>query len=55
MAETAKLLNPDKTVLIPDLEAGSSLAESITAEDVRLMRKRYRECRSSPMSTPPPP
>ncbi|MER8847815.1 quinolinate synthase NadA [Mesorhizobium australicum] len=41
MAETAKLLNPDKTVLIPDLRAGCSLAESITAEDVRLMRQRY--------------
>jgi quinolinate synthase len=41
MAETAKLLNPDKTVLIPDLEAGCSLAESITAEDARLMRQRY--------------
>ncbi|ESY87171.1 quinolinate synthase NadA [Mesorhizobium australicum] len=41
MAETAKLLNPDKTVLIPDLSAGCSLAESITAEDVRLMRQRY--------------
>src|SRR5438067_9234940 len=37
MAETAKLLNPEKTVLIPDLEAGCSLAASITAEDVRLM------------------
>lgn len=41
MAETAKLLNPDKNVLIPDLEAGCSLAESITAADVRLMRQRY--------------
>ncbi|WP_342363953.1 quinolinate synthase NadA [Terrarubrum flagellatum] len=41
MAETAKLLNPDKTVLIPDLAAGCSLAESITAADVRLMRERY--------------
>jgi quinolinate synthase len=38
MAETAKLLNPNKTVLIPDMKAGCSLAESITAEDVRLMR-----------------
>src|SRR5699024_7786734 len=35
MAETAKLLNPAKTVLIPDLRAGCSLAESITDEDVR--------------------
>jgi quinolinate synthase len=41
MAETAKLLNPEKTVLIPDLEAGCSLAASITAEDVRLMRARH--------------
>ncbi|WP_316194849.1 quinolinate synthase NadA [Bradyrhizobium sp. SZCCHNRI3052] len=41
MAETAKLLNPDKTVLIPDVEAGCSLAESITADDVRLMRVRH--------------
>ena len=38
MAETAKLLNPKKTVLIPDMKAGCSLAESITAEDVRLLR-----------------
>ncbi|RUV20753.1 quinolinate synthase NadA [Mesorhizobium sp. M5C.F.Ca.IN.020.32.2.1] len=41
MAETAKLLNPDKTVLIPDLEAGCSLADSITPEDVRLIRQRF--------------
>jgi quinolinate synthase len=41
MAETAKLLNPAKTVLIPDLEAGCSLAASITADDVRLLRARY--------------
>ncbi|HKR19112.1 MAG TPA: quinolinate synthase NadA, partial [Stellaceae bacterium] len=41
MAETAKLLNPDKTVLIPDVRAGCSLAESITAADVRLLRARY--------------
>ncbi len=40
MAETAKLLNPAKTVLIPDLAAGCSLADSITAQDVRLMRQR---------------
>src|SRR5947208_1751542 len=41
MAETAKLLNPEKTVLIPDLAAGCSLADSITAQDVRLMRQRH--------------
>jgi quinolinate synthase len=38
MAETTKLLNPEKTVLIPDLGAGCSLAASITAADVRNMR-----------------
>jgi quinolinate synthase len=41
MAETAKLLNPEKTVLIPDLRAGCSLAESITPADIRLLRERY--------------
>ena len=41
MAETAKLLNPEKTVLIPDMHAGCSLASSITPADVRLMRQRY--------------
>ena len=41
MAETAKLLNPNKTVLIPDMQAGCSLADSITAEDVRRLRQRY--------------
>src|ERR1700761_8871343 len=41
MAETAKLMNPAKTVLIPDQRAGCSLAASITAEDVRLLRQRY--------------
>jgi quinolinate synthase len=41
MAETAKLLSPEKTVLLPDLEAGCSLAASITAADVRLLRQRY--------------
>ena len=41
MAETAKLLNPGKTVLIPDRGAGCSLAASITAADVRLLRERY--------------
>ncbi len=41
MAETAKLLNPSKTVLIPDLAAGCSLAESITPADVRGLRQKY--------------
>ena len=41
MAETAKLLNPDKIVLIPDERAGCSLAESITAEDVRQLRQKH--------------
>ncbi len=41
MAETAKMLNPAKTVLIPDLRAGCSLASSITAADVRLLRQRH--------------
>ncbi len=41
MAETSKLLNPGKTVLIPDLKAGCSLAASITGADVRLLRARY--------------
>ncbi|CAK7192246.1 Quinolinate synthase A [Commensalibacter sp. Nvir] len=41
MAETAKLLNPEKTVFIPDLQAGCSLAESITASDVESLRILY--------------
>src|SRR5271166_1736803 len=41
MAETAKLLNPSKTVLIPDARAGCSLAESIAPEDIRLLREAY--------------
>jgi quinolinate synthase len=41
MAETAKILNPDKTVLIPSLKAGCSLAASITAEDVRALKARF--------------
>ena len=39
MAETSKLLNPSKTVLIPDMRAGCSLAESITGADIRLLRE----------------
>jgi quinolinate synthase len=41
MAETAKILSPEKTVLIPDPLAGCSLAASITGEDIRLLRQRY--------------
>jgi quinolinate synthase len=41
MAETAKIINPEKTVLIPDMGAGCSLADSITAADIRLLRERY--------------
>jgi quinolinate synthase len=41
MAETSKILSPDKTVLIPDLRAGCSLAASITGEDVRLIKQRF--------------
>jgi quinolinate synthase len=41
MAETSKVLSPDKRVLIPDLRAGCSLASSITAHDVRLIKQRY--------------
>lgn len=41
MAETSKLLSPEKTVLIPDSRAGCSLAASITGEDVRLLKQRY--------------
>jgi quinolinate synthase len=48
MAETAKLLNPTKTVLIPDPRAGCSLAESITPEDIALLRQAYPDAPSSP-------
>jgi len=41
MAETAKVLSPEKTVLIPDPRAGCSLAESITAADVRALREKH--------------
>jgi quinolinate synthase len=41
MAETAKLLNPQKTVLIPDMGAGCSLADSITPQDVALLREAH--------------
>ncbi|MEO1473741.1 MAG: quinolinate synthase NadA, partial [Pseudomonadota bacterium] len=43
MAETSKILAPEKMVLIPDTRAGCSLAASITAEDVRLIKEKYPE------------
>ncbi|GGD07406.1 quinolinate synthase NadA [Aquisalinus flavus] len=41
MAETSKILSPEKTVLIPDMKAGCSLASSITGDDVRLLKQKY--------------
>jgi len=41
MAETAKLMNPNKKVLLPDLGAGCSLASSITGNDVRMLKEKY--------------
>ena len=41
MAETAKLMNPNKKVFLPDMQAGCSLASSITGEDVRLLKQKY--------------
>ncbi len=41
MAETAKLMNPNKKVLLPDLSAGCSLSSSITGKDVKLLKKKY--------------
>ena len=41
MAETAKLMNPNKKVLLPDMNAGCSLSSSITGEDVRMLKQKY--------------
>ena len=41
MAETAKLMNPNKKVLLPDMGAGCSLASSITGSDVRMLKEKY--------------
>ena len=41
MAETAKLINPEKKVLIPDMNAGCSLASSITGKDVRMLKEKF--------------
>ncbi|MEM4391070.1 MAG: quinolinate synthase NadA [Candidatus Diapherotrites archaeon] len=42
MAETAKILNPEKKVLLPSLEAGCSLAESITPKDIKELKKKHK-------------
>ena len=41
MAETAKLMNPEKKILLPDMEAGCSLASSITGKDVKMLKEKY--------------
>ena len=41
MAETAKLMSPNKKVLLPDMKAGCSLSSSITGKDVRLLKEKY--------------
>src|SRR5215469_12292997 len=52
MAETAKLVNPSKTVLVPDLKAGCSLAESITGSTVRPLRIVSMGCGVAPYKNP---
>jgi quinolinate synthase len=54
MAETAKILNPTKTVLLPTPKGGCSLAESITRRTCARCARRTPGCRSSPTSTPTP-
>ena len=44
MAETAKLMNPQKKVLLPDMNAGCSLSSSITGKDVRLLKRKIPRC-----------
>ena len=41
MAETSKLMSPEKKVLLPDMTAGCSLSSSITGKDVRLLKEKY--------------
>ena len=55
MAETAKILSPDKTVLLPDLDAGCSLADSITAEQLREWKSEHPGARSSSATSTPRP
>ncbi len=54
MAETAKILAPHRRVLIPDARAGCSLADSITADQLRDWKDEHPGASSSPTSTPPP-
>ena len=54
MAETASILCPEKTVLIPDLDAGCSLAASIDAEQLAAWKREYPGASWSCTSTPPP-
>ena len=44
MAETAKLMSPNKKVFLPDMNAGCSLSSSITGKDVRLLKEKYPGC-----------
>ena len=46
MAETAKLMSPQKKVLLPDMKAGCSLSSSITGDDVRNLKKKISRCSS---------
>ena len=60
MAETAKMLNPEKRVLLPDLQAGCSLADSCPADKLARYQEMLRDqrpavSRPSPTSTAPPP
>ena len=53
MAETAAILSPEKTVLLPAGDACCPMAQMITAEDLKIARERHRTRPSSVMSTPP--
>ena len=55
MAETAAILSPEKTVLIPDLDAGCSLADSITADELRDWKAKHSRTRSSSCTSTPRP